>query len=64
MDRLMQEVSQMSNGVRLGKMAFHGTMLMLLWSYMPMMVPVAHSQPQEPVPVEPVVPPPKKKASR
>ena len=52
---LMQEVLQMNTGVR---MAVHGTMLMLVWSFMPMLLPAAYSQPTEPVPVEPVVPPP------
>ena len=44
----------MNDASRLGKMAFHGTMLMLVWSFMPMMLPAAYSQPKEPVPVEPV----------
>ena len=48
----------MNDASRLGKMAFHGTMLMLVWSFMPMMLPDAYSQPKEPVPVEPVIPPP------
>ena len=52
---LMQEVLQMNTGVR---MAVHGTMLLLVWSFMPMLLPAAYSQPTEPVPVEPVVPPP------
>ena len=60
-NRLRQKVSLMHNGVRLGKLAFHGTMLMLLWSVMPLILPSAYSQPQEPVPVEPVVPPPQPK---
>ena len=49
-NRLTQKVSQMHTGVRLGNMAFHGTMLMLLWSVMPLMVPAVYSQPKEPVP--------------
>ncbi len=48
----------MNDALRLGKTGFHGTMLMLVWSFMPMMLPAAYSQPKEPVPVEPVVPPP------
>ena len=60
-NRLRQKVSLMHNGVRLGKLAFHGTMLMLLWSVVPLILPSAYSQPQEPVPVEPVVPPPQPK---
>ena len=48
----------MNDASRLGKMAFHGSMLMLVWSFMPMMLPAAYSQPTEPVPVESVVPPP------
>ena len=55
---LMQEGLTMNDASRLGKMAFHGTMLMVVWSFMPMMLPAAYSQPTEPVPVEPVVPPP------
>ena len=38
-NRLRQKVSPMHNGVRLGEMAFHGTMLMLLWSVVPLILP-------------------------
>ena len=55
-NRLRQKVSQMHIGVRLGEMALHVTMLMLLWSVVPLILPPAYSQPKEPVPVEPVVP--------
>ena len=43
-----------------GKMAVHGTMLMLLWSLMPMGSPVAHGQPVPPpaAPIQPVPPQP------
>ena len=44
---LMRKVLPMNNGVR---MAFHGTMLLLVWSVMPMLLPAAYSQPMEPVP--------------
>ena len=37
----------MNDGLRLGKMAFHGTMLML-WSLMPTVLPVAYSEPPPP----------------
>lgn len=57
-NRLMQKVSQMHNGVRSAKMGFHVTMLMLFWSGVPLILPSAYSQPKEPVPVGPVVPPP------
>lgn len=52
-NRLMQKVSQMHTVVRLGNMAFHRTMLVLLWSVMPLMVPAVYSQPKEPVPPPP-----------
>ena len=43
-----------------GKMAVHGTMLILLWSLMPMGSPVAHGQPVPPpaAPIQPVPPQP------
>jgi len=47
-NRLMQKVSQMHTGVRLGKMALYGTMLMLYWSGVPLILPAAYSQPQGP----------------
>ena len=37
----------MNDGLRLGKMVFHGTMLML-WSLMPTVLPVAYSEPPPP----------------
>ena len=49
----------MNDALRLGKMVFYGTMLLLTWSFMPMMLPPAYSQPKEPVPVEPGVPRPR-----
>jgi opacity protein-like surface antigen len=55
----------MNHGLRVGNMAVHGTMLMLLWSLMSMGSPVAHGQPVppsptpiEPVPIQPVPPQP------
>ena len=48
----------MNEALRSGKMALYGTVLMMSWSLMPMTLPVASSQPLEPVPVEPVGPPP------
>ena len=48
----------MNDALRLARMVFHGTMLLLVWSFMPMLLPPAHSQLTEPVPMEPVVPPP------
>ena len=51
-NRLMQKVSQMHTVVRFGKMAFHGTLLMVAWSVMPLMLPTAYSQPKEPVPAQ------------
>ena len=48
----------MNDALRFGKMVSYGTMLLLIWSFMPMILPAAYSQPKEPVPVEPVVPPP------
>jgi hypothetical protein len=46
----------MNDGLGARKMASYGTMLMLSWSLMPMMVPVAYSQPvpPQPVPIQPV----------
>ena len=56
----------MSDALRFGKMVSYGTMLLLTWSFMPMMLPPAYSrtqgacaggtgvpQPKEPVPMEP-----------
>ena len=43
----------MNDALRFGKMVSYGTMLLLTWSFMPMMLPPAYSQPKEPVPVEP-----------
>ncbi|MGE0276373.1 MAG: outer membrane protein [Nitrospiraceae bacterium] len=55
----------MNDGLRLGKRAVYGTMLMLLWSLMSIGSPIAHGQPVppsptpiEPVPVQPVPPSP------
>jgi hypothetical protein len=55
----------MNAGLRLGKFTVHGTMLMLLWSLMPIGLLVAHGQPLppppapiEPIPVQPVPAPP------
>ena len=46
----------MKDRLRPGRVAFYGTMLMLSWSLMPMVLPVAYSQPvpPQPVPIEPV----------
>ncbi len=49
----MQEVLQRSSGVR---MAFHGTLLMAVWSVMPVMLSAAYAQPKEPVPASGVPP--------
>ena len=54
----------MSDALRFGKMVSYGTMLLLTWSFMPMMLPPAYSQPKEPVPVEPGVPQPKEPVPR
>ena len=50
----------MNDGLRSGTMAVYGTMLMLLWSLMPMGSPVAHGQPvpPPPVPIQPAPPQP------
>ena len=51
---LMQKVSRMHTVVRLGTVAFHRTMLiMLLWSVVPVMLPAVYSQTTEPLPIPP-----------